>query len=139
MDSNDVQFNDYSLDFFGFLKLFFSGGSIDGSGSGQYGSGFDSAGSSAADSFARLIDFFASAWSVFVVFSWIISALLIFGLIYAYLRTHHYEELQDEGLLLNERLYQELYGSRSGNTRWDDVLMHIADDPKNLASGYFRG
>ena len=122
-DENDVLFNEYSVDFFGFLKLLFSGGR-NGSDEGGIQSGIESTSSA----FSNFIDFLSTFWSVFTVLSWLLSALLIFGLIYAYIRGSQLDQIQHEGVLKNEQLYAELYGTHTANQRWDDVVTHIASD-----------
>lgn len=132
MDGNDVQFNEYSVDFFGFLKLLFSGdtkATVDTTING----GFGAPPAGAESVVAGWIDILASFWSIFVVLSWVFSFLLIFGIIYAYLKEHYYASLIDDQVLLQERLYQELYGGESkDNKRWSDALLHIAsENPKD--------
>lgn len=123
-DSNDVLFNEYSLDFFAFLGLFFER-IFGGGGSGA------SAGAGAEDLALGIINWLSNAWSIFTVFSWFVSALLIFGIIYAYIRHGQLGLVEVEGLLHDERLYQELYEKAEGNRRWLDVEMHIESENPN--------
>ena len=122
-DSNDVLFNEYSLDFFAFLGILFqrlfSGAS--GGGGGQSGEELALA----------IVNWLSNAWSIFTVFSWFLSILFIFGLIYAYIRHGQLGLVEAEGILHQERLYQELYGQKEGNQRWRDVEMHITGDNPN--------
>lgn len=119
-DQNDIYFNEYSLDFFGFLDLLLAGART-----GSYTS-------QPSTYVSNFVEFLSSAWSVLIVFSWIVSFLLIFGLVYAYIRANQLGEQEEEGLKLNERLYAELNGESVGNKRWDDVQQHIAaDDPQS--------
>lgn len=125
-DSNDVIYNQYSADFFSFLRAFFD--ALFGGG-GSSGSGGVASGGWSIDSF---IDSLVSFWTVFTVFSWLLSILLIFGLVYAYIRHGQLSVVETEGLLHQERLYQEMYGKVEGNQRWRDVEEHInSDNPNN--------
>ena len=124
-DENDILFNEYSLDFFGFLRLFFDGSGADS------GSGTGGALSSLSSFFGSLVDFIETFWSVFVVFSWLLSALLIFGIIYAYMRASQLGDIESEGIANNERLYAELHGTNTTNKRWDTVEKHVATNNPN--------
>ena len=127
-DQNDVPFNEYSIDFFSGLQLLFSG-SGSGNGSLESAGGFSASyGNSIGDFLSGLVTAIESFWSVFIVFSWLVSIVLLFGIIYAYLRGQHYGKLQMDAIILQERLYQELSGDRAGNSRWDDVLEHSSSD-----------
>ena len=116
-DQNDIPFDQFIVDFFGVLgRAFFNSGSGGGSGGG-------------VDSFfTNLIDFLMGFWSVLVVFSWLITILLIIGIIYAYIRDGQLSALMAEGISAQEKLYAEAYGGSSTNKRWDDVVAHIASD-----------
>lgn len=122
-DSNDVLFSEYSLDFFAFLGLLFerlfSGASSGGGGQ------------SGEDLALAIVNWLSNAWSIFTVFSWLLSILLIFGIIYAYIRHSQLGLVEVEGLLHQERLYQELQGAGEGNQRWRDVEAHITSDNPN--------
>lgn len=122
-DSNDVLFNEYTLDFFAFLGLFFE----------RLLSGFSGGGGGrgAEELATEIVNWLSSAWSVFTVLSWLVSILLIFGLIYAYIRHGQLGLVEVEGLLHEERLYQELHGQKTGNQRWRDVEAHIGSDNPN--------
>jgi len=124
-DQNDISYNEYSLDFFGFLRVVFEKffGSAGGSGDGVAASSWFSP--------DVLVDNFVTYWNVFTVFSWLVSALLIFGIIYAYIRDGQLSLVENEGLLRQERLYAQLYGVRTSNKRWDDVETHITTDNPN--------
>lgn len=115
-DNNDIPFNQYSLDFFDLLDALLAGvrNTSYTTGPTEYVSSF--------------VSFISTAWSVLIVFSWIASFFLIFGLVYAYLKANEYGAQEEEELKLNERLYAELHGESVGNKRWDDVQKHIASD-----------
>lgn len=124
-DSNDIPFNEYSLDFFAFLNLVFE--RLFGAGtSGSPGvvSGWD------LDP-AVLVAFLSNAWSVFVLLSWLLSALFLFGLIYAYIRGEQLGEVTAAILKKQEEDYKAIYETKQKNGRWQDVLNHIDSDRMN--------
>ena len=118
-DQNDIIFNQNSLDLFGFLEV--SLGSL-----GKRLGGVD-----AAETVVSVVNFISTSWTVFTVLSILASLILIFGLIYAYIRGEHLEEAMHEELVHREGLYAELYGKRSDNKRWEDVQKHILSDSPN--------
>lgn len=132
-DENDVVFSQYSLDFFGWLQLFFEA-LFGGSGTANGGAGTAGSGSGVAGggwSISAFVEGLSSLWTFFTVLSWLLSILLIFGLIYAYIRHGQLGLVETEGLLEQERLYEELHGTRADNQRWLDVEKHIASDNPN--------
>lgn len=126
-DNNDILFNEYSLDFFAFIDyafaFLFGGG---GAGSGGMGGGAVSGWSPGAV-FAWLSD----AWSVFVVLSWLVSFLLIFGIIYAYIRHNQLGEVFAEILKRQEEAFAKIHRKDVKNLRWQDVLTHSDSDRPN--------
>ena len=120
-DENDVVYNQYSLDFFNWLELLFQA-LFGGSGGSGAGGGWSA---------AEFVEGLSDLWTVFTVFSWLLSALLIFGLIYAYIRHGQLGLVETEGLLHQERLYAELNGEKGENQRWRDVEQHISSSNPN--------
>ncbi len=66
----------------------------------------------------------SNIWNVFVVLSWLGSALLIFGLIYAYIRHEQLGEVIGEILHRQEDAYRKINNTDVKNARWQDVLAH---------------
>lgn len=123
-DSNDIVFNEYSLDFFGFIDLIFSfffgignGGALGGGGTGGGVLNNWSPG--------VVFEWLSNTWSVLVILSWLVSALLIFGIIYAYLRQGQLAEVFSEILKRQEEAYKKIHSKDVKNQRWEDVLVHI--------------
>ncbi|OGG85854.1 hypothetical protein A2392_00360 [Candidatus Kaiserbacteria bacterium RIFOXYB1_FULL_46_14] len=120
-DENDIPFNEYSVDFFTFLNsLFerlFGGGSDGGIASGW--------------SISDFISMLANIWSIIVVLSWLLAALFLFGLIYAYIRGEQVGEVIAAILKRQEETYDELYRQGAKNGRWHDILSHIESDRMN--------
>lgn len=125
-DSNDILFNEYSLDFFAFIDFafayLFGGGSA-----GTPGAGGAISNWSPGAVFAWLSDL----WSVFVVLSWLVSFLLIFGIIYAYIRHSQLGEVFAEILKRQEEAFAKIHRKDVKNMRWQDVLTHSDSDRPN--------
>ena len=116
-DENDIVFNEYGLDFFSLIDLLlrslFGGGASDGR------------------SISDFTEAFGNFWTVFTVLSWLVSILLIFGIIYAYIRHNQLALVEVETLRHQEKLYEEYYHGGAVNNRWQDVEKHIASDSPN--------
>lgn len=121
-DENDILFNEYSLDFFAFLDLLFARFLSGASGSG------DIVGPVASWSPEGVFAWLSSVWGVLVVLSWIVSALLLFGLIYAYIRHEQLGEVVAEILKRQEEAYAKIHQKDVKNLRWRDVQNHIGSD-----------
>ena len=112
-DSNDIVFEQYQIDFLPLLRAAYEavlGTSID---------------------FNQIVSFFDTFWLVFTIVSFIFAAVLLVGLIYAYIRDGQMAELEEEMIYTQERLYKELYQGERTNTRWQDIEQHIGTDNPN--------
>lgn len=120
-DENDIIFNQYSLDFFGFIDLIFQT---------IFGAGGIGSGEGVVSNFSPSTVFLwlSNIWNVFVVLSWLFSALLIFGLIYAYIRHEQLGEVLGEILKRQEEAYKKINSPDVKNARWEDVLKHADSD-----------
>jgi hypothetical protein len=125
-DENDILFNEYSIDFYSVGKAFFSGFN-----NGEAGVDTVSAAERSVSFFDTLVNTLSVVWNVFSVLAWLLAGLLIYGIVYAYIRHNQLGELENEWIANNERLFAELNGSRKGNQRWEDVLAHIETDNPN--------
>lgn len=125
-DSNDIIFNQYSLDFFAFIDFLFThiNGAFTGGGGG-------SSGAASSWSPSVIFHFLTDVWSFLVVCSWLVSALLLFGLIYAYIRHEQLSEVGSEILRQQEQAFAKLHRKDVKNMRWQDVLTHIDSDRSN--------
>lgn len=124
-DENDIVFNEYSLDFFAFLNFLFEKlfGSDTGAGvSDGMLSGFSP---------SELVSGLATLWGVFVVLSWIVSIILLFGLIYAYLRHGQLKEVIGEILRRQEEMFAQIHKKDVKNARWKDVQEHVQSERDN--------
>ncbi len=117
---NDVPYSSYSVDFFGTIgRIFF--------GSGDASDTIAEAGSF----FAMVVGWVSIMWSFFTFLSLLLSAVLLFGIIYAYIRSGQLDEAQEEFIAAAERSYRELHGVRTTNWRWDEIQGRITSDNPN--------
>lgn len=122
-DENDIVFNEYSLDIFSLIDrlwLFLSGGSTNSSGA--------TGGEQAVDAVLILSDalsWLSTFWGFVTILSWIISFLLIWGLIYAYILGSKLGEVVDTILAEQEEAYGNRFDRSVKNRRWEDVKKHI--------------
>lgn len=125
-DENDILFNQYSLDFFGFIDMLFRAVFGGGSGNSNVQSGLVSGFEP-----STVIAWVSNLWSVMVAFSWAASALLVFGIIYAYIRHEQLGEVIGEILKRQEDAFRKIHGGDVRNARWQDVLTHSESDQPN--------
>ena len=112
-DQNDIVFDQYQIDFLAIFRAIFE--AVGGSGI----------------TFDSIVDWLNSLWAIFVIFSFIIAALSLVGLIYAYIRNNQMGDLEAEAIASQEKLWQELHKGDRGNTRWADIESHINTDNPN--------
>ncbi len=122
-DENDILFNEYSLDFFSFLNLLFE--KLFGSGTGS------ASGVVSGWSIAEFIATLSLLWNIIVVVSWLLSALFLVGLIYAYIRGEQVGEIFAGILKKQEETYDALYRQGEKNGRWQEILTHVDSDRMN--------
>jgi hypothetical protein len=127
-DENDIPFNDYSLDFFGFIDYAFSwlfGGL------GGIGENNGVLTGNTTWSPGEIFIWLSNIWNTLVVLSWMVSAALIFGLIYAYLRHGQLGDVISEILKKQEEAYAKVNKKDVKNLRWQDVQTHAASERSN--------
>jgi len=121
-DENDIE---YTFDIFRVLQTLF----IRASGDGRISTDPTGAFSDFAN---NTFEWLVSTWQLLIVFGIFSSLMLIFGIIYAYMRYGRLSEIEAEGLRNAELLYDEMYRkSDSQNRRWLDVEKHINSDVPN--------
>lgn len=111
-DENDIVYNTYGLDadFLGGIFEFFTGGDF---------------------SFASIIEFLATFWTIYSIIALTLSALFIFGIIYAYIRIGQMSEIEEEFLAEQEKMWKELHGGSIENNRWQSVQTHLTSNNPN--------
>ncbi len=78
-----------------------------------------------------VLGFFIGFWHVFSIISFMVSALLLFGIIYAKIRWEelHHAQIHRLDHLDHEYAHASSHGSK--NQRWEDALAHITSDNPN--------
>lgn len=127
-DENDIPFNQYSLDFFGFIDYAFSW-LFSGLGGIGENTGVLTGGSNWSP--GEIFFWLSTTWNTLVVISWLASATLLFGLIYAYLRHGQLGEVVGEILKKQEEAYAKVHKKDVKNLRWRDVQAHSASENQN--------
>ncbi|MEX0930838.1 MAG: hypothetical protein WDZ68_00935, partial [Candidatus Paceibacterota bacterium] len=112
-DTNDIPLNRPSFNFF----EIFDGASFGGGGMGD-GLTF----------FASVFDQIFFFWNVFSVLSILISLVLLYGIVYTYMRAGQLSGEIDEFIASSERAYTQAYEKTSKNTHWEEILQHIDSD-----------
>jgi len=78
-----------------------------------------------------LASFFSSAWSVYSLIAYILSIIFLIIYVYATIRWHQYLAIQSEELRAMERLYNEHFRGAPGQSRLEQVFIHIDSDNPN--------
>lgn len=113
MDSNDFIYNQYGANIQGILQWIWnlftgSGGTVD-----------------------SALGTIFTVWQVYSVIAFIISALLLFGLIYAKMRHAELEHHEHEMIHHDEEHYRHQHAHGSKNQRWEDAVTHTESDNPN--------
>lgn len=112
-DQNDIVFDQFQIDFVALFRMLYE---LLG------GSGF---------TYDSVLTWLDTIWSVFTFVSLILATILLFGLIYAYIRNNQMGALEEEFIANQERLYRELYQGDNANTRWQEVEQHLDSNNPN--------
>ena len=72
-----------------------------------------------------------SIWTFYSTVAFVVSGILIFGIIYSYMRFNQLVAGLVDKIDADERLWQELYGGRVKNARWLEVQSHIDSNNPN--------
>jgi hypothetical protein len=119
-DENDIIYNSYGLDTNIFKLLYeqIAGSSLNTSATGAWYDG--------------LLALALQIWTIYSVIAFALSALFIFGIIYAYIRIAEYDEIEAEDLHDKEHRWHELHhGHHGANNRWQSVQNHLASENPN--------
>lgn len=100
------------LDFFETLSRFF----------GAFGADTDAAG---------IITFFDTIWSIYSVIAFLLSALFVYGFVYASIRMNELQKILIDQYEQQERMYQRSQKGNVKNQRWQDVLNHLESENPN--------
>ncbi|MFT7507726.1 MAG: hypothetical protein ACI92I_000892 [Acidimicrobiales bacterium] len=78
-----------------------------------------------------IVAWLTTAWGIFSILSFIVSAILIFGIIYSYIRFNQMSEIETKQLLDAEKRWKELHGDSQENRRWSEIKTHLTSDNPN--------
>lgn len=112
-DENDIIFSQYSLDWPSVISNIM----------GLFGGRTPSA--TAVTETLNLL------WLTFAVLSFLLAALFFVGYIYAAIRINQLSEVELEQLTAQEQLYQQLYGTATQPSRFDDIKAHVSSENPN--------
>lgn len=73
----------------------------------------------------------AAWWYVFSIISFIVSALLLVGTVYAIIRFTELRKLEDEALLEAERAFRQTHAAEGENSKWQRVSTHASSESPN--------
>lgn len=82
-------------------------------------------------SFESLVEIVLQIWTIYSVFALLLSAALIFGIVYAYLMVNQLDDSETERLLEAERMWKERYSGNIENNRWQSVQHHLESNNPN--------
>lgn len=112
-DENDIIFYNYGIDLDGIFRAVYN---------------LFTGGGGSADGFISALHTF---WLVFSIFAFLLSALLLVGIVYAKIRFAQLIEIEQQQLRDAEALYARKYAGSSGNTKWEETLTHSESDNPN--------
>src|SRR5262249_49039427 len=115
MDQNDITYYQYGVNVEGILNALWqllTGGDV----------------GATANSFVTLL---LHIWQIYSIIAFLISALLLFGLIYAKMRYSELEHHQHEDFHHAEEKYAHAHAHSSKNQRWEDALVHTDSENPN--------
>ncbi len=81
--------------------------------------------------YESILSLLGTVWSIYSVFAFILSAILIYGIIYSYIRFNQLAELQVAHILAEEKRWHQLHDANLGNRHWQEVQSHIGSDNPN--------
>lgn len=82
-------------------------------------------------SFDAFVQLLYQIWIIYSVIAFALSILIIVGIVYAYVRITQLDEIAEENLHEQEKMWKELHGGNIENERWMDVQQHLATDNPN--------
>lgn len=73
----------------------------------------------------------AAWWYVFSIISFVVSALLLVGTVYAIIRFTELRKVEDEALREAERAFRQTHAAEGENSKWRRVTEHASSDSPN--------
>jgi hypothetical protein len=79
-----------------------------------------------------LLDVAATWWFVFSILSFVVSALLLVGFVYAFIRFSELRALEEEALREAERIFKQTRAAtRDEHTKWQEITTHASSESPN--------
>lgn len=75
-----------------------------------------------------LYETLADWWYVFAIFSFIVSALLLMGTVYAMMMAARLSEQEQEALRAAEHAWRHAHGAQTENAKWQRVMAHVSSE-----------
>ena len=70
-------------------------------------------------------------WSVYSVLAFLLSGVLIYGIVYSYLRINEYSSIMSQKLADDEARWRQKQDPEKGNRRWREVEAHVLSSNPN--------
>lgn len=67
-------------------------------------------------------------WYLFSILSFMVSVILLVGIVYSTIRASQLSEIEDKQLAEAERTFRHAQGTISENTKWQQILAHASSD-----------
>ncbi len=67
-------------------------------------------------------------WYIFSILSFVISALLLIGIVYAMIRFAELREIENEALREAERAFKQSHATEDENTKWQSVMANTSSE-----------
>lgn len=116
-DENDIIYDSYGPDLLGIVNRI-----IDAT-SGTPGTG--------GNFFSDVAMLASDIWRVYSIFAFIISGVLIIGIIYAFIRFNQLSEVESNQLLEAQQLWRQLHGQGGGHSGWQKIRAYVESDNPN--------
>lgn len=110
-DENDIVFAPFQFNVEGLFSWFSTGVT-----------GADAAG------LESLGDIIATWWYVFSILSFVVSALLLVGTVYAIIRFTELRGIEDAALREAERAFRQTHAAEGENTKWQRIMAHTSSE-----------
>lgn len=73
----------------------------------------------------------ATWWYLFSILSFVVSAVLLIGIVYAMIRFSELRQIEESALREAERAYQTAHVAQGENTRWQGIVTHASSESPN--------
>ncbi len=89
---------------------------------------FSGSSTDAGGGISSLFDTLSTWWYIFSIFSFVVSALLLVGIVYAIIRFSELRQVEEEALREAERAFRQAHAAEGENSKWQNILAHASSD-----------